>query len=98
VSLGSTTAWFHEPYTDAPDNRGLMVTESIRLAADIKVGDASGLQVAVHAIGDRANDWLLDTFAAAAKAIPRDPGKRRLRIEHALHLSPEPSSASRSWA
>jgi predicted amidohydrolase YtcJ len=87
-SLGSTTAWFHEPYTDAPDNRGLVVTESSRLAADIKAGDAAGLQVAVHAIGDRANDWLLDTYAAAVRANPHRPGERRFRIEHAQHLSP----------
>jgi predicted amidohydrolase YtcJ len=88
-SLGSTTAWFHEPYTDAPDNRGLVVTEPSRLAADIKAGDAAGLQVAVHAIGDRANDWILDTFAEAVRANgERGPGERRFRIEHAQHLSP----------
>jgi predicted amidohydrolase YtcJ len=87
-SLGSTTAWFHEPYTDAPDNRGLVVTESARLAADIQGGAAAGFQVAVHAIGDRANDWLLDTFAEVARATPRGPGERRFRIEHAQHLSP----------
>jgi predicted amidohydrolase YtcJ len=83
-SLGSTTAWFHEPYTDAPDNRGLVVTESARLAANIKAADTAGLQVAVHAIGDRANDWLLDTFAEVVRS---KPGERRFRIEHAQHLS-----------
>jgi hypothetical protein len=84
-SLGSTTAWFHEPYTDAPNTSGLVVTDTARLASDIRKADAAGLQVAVHAIGDRANDWLLDTFAHVETANgPRD---RRFRIEHAQHLS-----------
>jgi predicted amidohydrolase YtcJ len=84
-SLGSTTAWFHEPYTDAPGTSGLVVTDPARMASDIRKADAAGLQVAVHAIGDRANDWLLDTFAHVETANgPRD---RRFRIEHAQHLS-----------
>ena len=86
-SLGSTTAWFYAPYEDAPETAGLGVTDTADLAAWIRGADAAGLQVAVHAIGDRANDWLLDSFAAAAAANgPRD---RRFRIEHAQHLSPE---------
>ena len=84
-SLGSTTAWFQEPYTDAPNTSGLVVTDPARLASDIRRADAAGLQVAVHAIGDRANDWLLDTFAHVETAnAPRD---RRFRVEHAQHLS-----------
>jgi predicted amidohydrolase YtcJ len=85
-SLGSTTAWFHQPYTDAPTMSGLVVTDPARLATDIRKADAAGLQVAVHAIGDRANDWILDTYAHVAAANgPRD---RRFRVEHAQHLTP----------
>lgn len=84
-SLGSTTAWFHDPYTDAPNTSGLVVTDPARLASDIRKADAAGLQVAVHAIGDRANDWLLDTFAHVETA--NGPKDRRFRIEHAQHLS-----------
>jgi predicted amidohydrolase YtcJ len=85
-SLGSTTAWFYEPYLDEPATSGLMVTDTAQLRHWIAAADAAGLQVAVHAIGERANDWLLDAFAAAASANgPRD---RRFRIEHAQHLSP----------
>jgi predicted amidohydrolase YtcJ len=63
-----------------------MVTDTAQLRHWIAAADAAGLQVAVHAIGERANDWLLDAFAAAASANgPRD---RRFRIEHAQHLSP----------
>ncbi|MCA9736482.1 MAG: amidohydrolase family protein [Gemmatimonadetes bacterium] len=86
-SLGSTTAWFHEPYTDEPGTSGLVVTDPTELRARILEADAAGLQTIVHAIGDRANDWLLDVFAEAAA---RDPAReRRPRIEHAQHLTAE---------
>jgi hypothetical protein len=86
-SLGSTTAWFHAPFTDAPQTTGLTVTDTTDLRRWILEADAAGLQVAVHAIGDRANDWLLDAFAAAvARNGVRD---RRFRIEHAQHLTTE---------
>ncbi len=83
-SLGSTTAWFYRPYDDAPETAGLTVTDTAKLRDAIRRADAAGLHVIVHAIGDRANDWLLDAFAQAAAANgPRD---RRFRIEHAQHL------------
>jgi predicted amidohydrolase YtcJ len=84
-SLGSTTAWFYEPYSDEPATSGLMVTDSAQLRQWIEEGDAAGLHVIVHAIGDHANDWLLDVYREAAeKNGPRD---RRFRIEHAQHLT-----------
>jgi predicted amidohydrolase YtcJ len=85
-SLGSTTAWFYEPYSDEPTTSGLMVTDSAQLRQWIEEGDAAGLHVIVHAIGDHANDWLLDVYREAAQRNgPRD---RRFRIEHAQHLTP----------
>jgi predicted amidohydrolase YtcJ len=85
-SLGSTTAWFYQPYDDAPATTGLMTTDTTRLRRWIGSADSAGLQVIVHAIGDRANDWLLDVFRDTRMANgPRD---RRFRIEHAQHLSP----------
>ncbi len=88
-SLGSTTALFFEPYNDAPNTTGLpnaeMIPES-KMAAHIADADRAGLQVAIHAIGDKANHDILDMFEAAeAKNGPRD---RRFRIEHAQHLLP----------
>jgi hypothetical protein len=86
-SLGSTTAWFYEPYEDDPTTTGLMVTDTADLRREILSADSAGLQPIVHAIGDRANDWLLDVFAEAATQDGiRD---RRPRIEHAQHLTPE---------
>ena len=86
-SLGSTTAWFYQPYQDAPETRGLVVTDTTELWQAIVSADSLGLHVIVHAIGDRANDWLLDAFRDARSLNgARD---RRFRIEHAQHLTRE---------
>lgn len=86
-SLGSTTAWFYDPYDDEPETAGLVVTDTTVLRDQILQADARGLHLVIHAIGDRANDWLLDRYAeATATNGSRD---RRFRIEHAQHLSPE---------
>ena len=89
-ALGSTTALFFEPYLDEPSTRGLPSEEMIppeRLRQKIADADKAGLQVAIHAIGDRANQIVLGMFGEVATANgPRD---RRFRIEHAQHLRPE---------
>jgi predicted amidohydrolase YtcJ len=86
-SLGSTTALFFDPYLDAPDTSGLPSDELVDRAAmldDMLGADAAGLQLAVHAIGDKANATILDMFEEVVRRNgPRD---RRLRIEHAQHL------------
>ena len=85
-SLGSRTALFHAPYTDAPGQTGVRVTRLADLRDEVAGADRAGLHVAVHAIGDLANDDVLDLFAETARANgARD---RRFRIEHAQHLSP----------
>ena len=86
-SLGSTTALFYEPYKDAPGSLGLLVTPEDSLRAWIGGADSAGLQVVVHAIGERANGLLLDIYDSVAKVHgSRD---RRFRIEHAQHLRPQ---------
>lgn len=85
-SLGSRTARFYEPYADDPATRGIIVTDRGDLTAWITAADKAGLQVTTHAIGDEANDIVLDTLAAVAKANgPRD---RRFRVEHVQHMKP----------
>lgn len=86
-SLGSTTAAFYAPYLDAPGTRGLLVTDSAQRRRDIVSADSAGLQLAVHAIGDRANAMLLGFFEYATGNNPRRD--RRFRIEHAQHLRRE---------
>jgi len=86
-SLGSTTALFFEPFTDAPGTAGLMADDNIpegTLRKNIKDADKAGLQCSVHAIGDKANNLTLNYFEEVARENgPRD---RRFRIEHAQHL------------
>ena len=85
-SLGSSTAKMFEPYRNEPGSTGVYVTPLTKLREYILEADRAGLNVAVHAIGDRANAELLDIFAEVIKANgPRD---RRFRIEHAQHLRP----------
>jgi len=88
-SLGSSTALFFEPYDDDPSNRGVFAAEAIplsRMEERVAAADRAGLQVEIHAIGDRANAEILDLFERVAKGNgPRD---RRFRIEHAQHLRP----------
>ncbi len=86
-SLGSGTAVMFEGFSDEPGNRGVYAAEAIPLSAmeeRMAAADAAGLQVEVHAIGDRANAELLDIYQRVEKRNgPRD---RRFRIEHAQHL------------
>ncbi|HUS00035.1 MAG TPA: amidohydrolase [Pyrinomonadaceae bacterium] len=86
-SLGSTTAWLFEPYLDAPSSTGLASDEIPKIGENIINADKAGLQINIHAIGDRANATILDNFAKADQANgARD---RRFRIEHAQHLRQE---------
>ncbi|MBM3997181.1 MAG: amidohydrolase [Planctomycetes bacterium] len=86
-SLGSSTAKMFAPYENEPDSTGIYVTPLSKLQNNILGADRAGLQVAVHAIGDRGNAELLDIFSTVAKKNgPRD---RRFRIEHAQHLRPD---------
>jgi hypothetical protein len=85
-SIGSHTAAMLEPFTDAPNDRGLMVNSEADLFAWASAGDKAGLQLLIHAIGDRAIRVLLDIFERVARENgPRD---RRFRIEHAQHIAP----------
>ena len=79
-SMGAGTAAFFEPYTDEPATSGLLLYPVEELNRMIDEADAAGFQLAVHAIGDRANALVLDAFEKAAAA--RSRADRRFRIEH----------------
>ncbi|MEP7074907.1 MAG: amidohydrolase [Acidobacteriota bacterium] len=87
-SLGSTTAWFFEPYLDSANTSGVARAEvNSTMKQNMLDADKAGLQVHVHAIGDRANATILDFYENVEKINgPRD---RRYRIEHAQHLRQE---------
>jgi predicted amidohydrolase YtcJ len=85
-SLGSTTAAFDEPYSDDPSTAGTLVNSEADLRSLLGAADSAGLQLAIHAIGDRANALLLDIYDSLENVHgPRD---RRWRVEHAQHLRP----------
>ena len=82
-SLGSETAYFFAPYTDNPRTHGLLSSEMHPPSAmlqRLKAADAAGLQLCIHAIGDRAISMVLDMFEQIEKANGKRD--RRWRIEH----------------
>jgi predicted amidohydrolase YtcJ len=86
-SAGSRTAYFFEPFSDSAGYSGLMQHTEAEMRAWIGAADSAGLQIAVHAIGDRANALLLAIYDSVARAHGvRD---RRFRDEHAQHLRPQ---------
>jgi len=86
-SLGSSTAWFFEPYQHEPGDCGFPVEQPDGLSHALREADRLGLQAAVHAIGDRAVAELLTIWEQlAAGEASRD---RRLRMEHTQHVRPE---------
>ena len=83
-SLGSHTAAFLEPFTDAPDDKGFLINDLDDMRQWIAAADAAGLQIMVHAIGDSAIRDLLDIYLDVEAANgERD---RRFRMEHAQHI------------
>ncbi len=88
-ALGSRSAWMLEPYEDAPDDAGLNVTSMDRIREIAEIALEEDYQVAVHAIGDRANRESLDLFADLFAQADEDGEALRWRIEHAQHLHPD---------
>ena len=87
-SLGSRTAYMFEPFTDDPGNSGLLSDEMHPPSAmrdRLMQADAAGLQIRVHAIGDRAISMILDIFSD----IEKEHGyhDQRFAIEHAQHMA-----------
>ena len=84
-ALGSRGAALLEPYSDDPNNRGLLVSAPAHIANVAERALQSGFQVATHAIGDRGNRVVLDAYEAALKAYPT--ADHRFRVEHAQILN-----------
>lgn len=85
-SLGGRTAALYEPYSDDPGNTGILRFDAdrARKMADTCLG--LGGNVAIHAIGDKANDHVLDLFGSL---VSDGADHARLRIEHASVLTPD---------
>src|SRR5205085_5371919 len=87
-SLGSETAYFFDPYTDAPRSHGLLSDEMHPPSAmrqRLTAADAAGLQLCVHAIGDQAIALILDTLEQIEKENAKK--ERRWRMKNSRHLA-----------
>jgi len=86
-ALGSHGAWLLEPYSDLVESRGLNTLPVEDLEETAEIATQHGLQLCVHAIGDRANREVLDLYERTFERFP-DQTDLRWRIEHAQHLDP----------
>ncbi len=85
-AIGSRGAWLLAPYSDMPTSTGLNTAPVEEVRALAALAASNGVQLGVHAIGDRANREVLDIFEATFKANPAVKDWR-WRIEHAQHLA-----------
>ena len=88
-SLGSRTAWMFQPYDDDPDNSGLPMPLMIppsKMEELARGADNAGIQLCIHAIGDRAISEVLDIYERLGG---QHPAARRFRVEHAQHARGE---------
>lgn len=84
-ALGSRGAWLKADYADAPGNKGLPFLNDDQLLNLMTRGSMDGFQIAVHAIGDRANQQVLDAIEVLSDTYK----DRRWRIEHAQIVDPK---------
>ncbi len=84
-ALGSRGAWLKQPYADKPDTEGLALLTLAQLKNKMSRAAMDGFQVAVHAIGDRAN---AETLSAIEEMQGTFSGDRRWRVEHAQIVTP----------
>ena len=90
-ALGSRGAALLGPYSDAPDTSGFLTVKAEDLRPMLVEALRNGIQVETHAIGDRANRFILDEYETALKAVPpvqRKVADPRWRVEHAQIVNP----------
>jgi predicted amidohydrolase YtcJ len=87
-ALGAHGAWLLEPYSDMPDSTGMLVTPIELITRTAQLAIQNGFQLCTHAIGDKGNRVILDTYE---KVFGEYPEKQdlRFRVEHAQHLHPD---------
>jgi predicted amidohydrolase YtcJ len=89
-ALGSRGAALLDDYADDPGNRGLLLYEEEPFRRNVQRAVECGFQVNTHAIGDRANRFVLDAYEAAVNSCTQPV--RRPRIEHAQIVAPDDQS------
>jgi len=86
-ALGPHGAWLLEPYDDLPTSSGLNTSPVAMIEETARIAAAHNFQLAIHAIGDRANREVLNIYESTFRANP-DKTDWRWRVEHAQHLNP----------
>ena len=86
-ALGSHGAWLLEPYIDMPGSVGLATVNPEEIHRTAEISLEHGFQVCIHAIGDRANNEVLNIFEDLY--LQSDQQDLRWRIEHAQHIHPD---------
>jgi predicted amidohydrolase YtcJ len=90
-ALGSRGAALLGPYSDKPDTSGFLTVKTEDLRPMLAGALRKGIQVETHAIGDKANRFILDEYETALKSVPRAERKvadPRWRVEHAQIVNP----------
>ena len=87
-ALGAHGAWLLSPYDDMPTSSGLNTATIESVTKTAEIGIKNDFQVCVHAIGDKANQEVLNIYEKLFQANPTNI-PRRWRIEHAQHLHPD---------
>lgn len=90
-ALGSRGAALLEPYSDKPETSGFLTVKEEELLPMLSEALRQGIQVETHAIGDRANRFILDSYEKSMAAVPPDKRKirePRWRVEHAQIVNP----------
>ncbi|MBQ4089558.1 MAG: amidohydrolase [Clostridia bacterium] len=70
-ALGARTALLSRPYADAPDTCGLPVFSEDTISEMVGIAHDAGMQCAIHAIGDKCLDWVLNAYEKALSRFPR---------------------------
>jgi predicted amidohydrolase YtcJ len=86
-ALGSRGAWLLAPYADKPDSAGLVPPAVETLPETAQIAIDHGMQLCVHAIGDRANREVLNIYEKAFARANVNGKALRWRIEHAQHIA-----------
>jgi hypothetical protein len=86
-ALGSRGAALLDDYHDDPGNRGLLFESDEAMQRLVDKAMGCGMQLAIHAIGDRANRQVIDVLTAGQRRFPDNPGRHR--IEHAQIVHPD---------
>jgi predicted amidohydrolase YtcJ len=92
-SMGSGTALMFEPYNDNPESSGLAMMTYEEFENMVVTADKYGLQIGVHAIGDKGNNWTLNAFEKAIELNGRRDSRHRNEHSQTVQQSDFPRFA-----